>query len=480
MEIVPIHLSDYFDLGKTQPQLDFVDIPINRDIKLFIDPFAISQRLDQWSIDCNNLLLTYFQLVIDNIRSKNKERAIYLLSNLKEPNETRFGFSKGKPRGNGVGPEQAELLYKTLSKSSPVKTGFISSLEECELMIPGINHDKISDLTTNIIRKVLIEYTISQCNLLNIPMNNVPIKPFFSLETHSWVSQYSYLPEANGFPLLFIPKIIARYSPAYNHQKYFKRFILDFLQAEHLNARTSLVHTLVNGKLKVYKNEIEAKFPCTKENIFKFSKKHPEVLNQYKDQLKVLERRGEKDFVTRENENLIAEILQSALNSIPTGNDSASDYHNLMIGIVEFIFYPDLFNPIKEVEIHQGRKRIDINMTNGAKSGIFLQFHQIRGIPCSYIPFECKNYQTDVANPEIDQLSSRYSTNRGKIGFLCCRRFEDRKLFINRCHDTFTDDRGLIIPLDDSTIIEILDEIRHFKRYNIERILHRVVNEVSL
>ena len=42
-----------------------------------------------------------------------------------------------------------------------------------------------------------------------------------------------------------------------------------------------------------------------------------------------------------------------------------------MIGIVEFIFHPKLAHPKKELEIHEGRKRIDIVMENGAHTGIF-------------------------------------------------------------------------------------------------------------
>lgn len=39
--------SKYFGIEKSQYELDFVDVPINRgDICLFIDPYAISKRND--------------------------------------------------------------------------------------------------------------------------------------------------------------------------------------------------------------------------------------------------------------------------------------------------------------------------------------------------------------------------------------------------------------------------------------------------
>jgi len=42
------HFSELFGLNKTQLQLDFVDVELDTDIPLFIDPFALSQRLDRF------------------------------------------------------------------------------------------------------------------------------------------------------------------------------------------------------------------------------------------------------------------------------------------------------------------------------------------------------------------------------------------------------------------------------------------------
>ncbi|MCK4786747.1 MAG: hypothetical protein KAV87_23515 [Desulfobacteraceae bacterium] len=83
-----------------------------------------------------------------------------------------------------------------------------------------------------------------------------------------------------------------------------------------------------------------------------------------------------------------------------------------MIGIVEFLFFPNLLYPLKEREIHEGRKRIAIVMENGVRDGILYDLHSVRNIPCAYVVFECKNYGRDVSNPELDQIAGRFSTNR--------------------------------------------------------------------
>ncbi len=240
---------------------------------------------------------------------------------------------------------------------------------------------------------------------------------------------------------------MARAAVAYDHQSYYRNYVLDYLRAEAQNAASSLVHTLKSGKRVVYKKDLQKRYPCTKDFLYQFSREHPEVLGKYRTALAALEAKGHGAAVEEEDERVIAEALATTLKVIPGGSDNASQYHSLMVGILEFLFFPNLLNPKKEREIHSGRKRIDILMENGAREGIFHRLHDVRKLPCSFVPCECKNYTTEVANPELDQLAGRFSVNRGKFGLLCCRNFEDRALFVERCRDTLKDDRGLIVPL---------------------------------
>lgn len=147
---------------------------------------------------------------------------------------------------------------------------------------------------------------------------------------------------------------------------------------------------------------------------------------------------------------------------------------------MEFLFFPQLIYPRKEHEIHEGRKRIDIVMENSARSGVFADIAILRNYPASYVFFECKNYGREVGNPEIDQLSGRFSRERGKVGFLCCRGFEDRARFIMRCRDTFRDDRGLMLPLEDDTVLRWLDLVQQGKRSALDREISDLVAEVWL
>src|ERR1051325_1118001 len=280
-----VRFSDYFKLGKTQAELDFVDVPLDTDIPLFVDPYALSLDDDPWFVECNDLVVDYFQFLIDSIRDGKDTVALQLLSNLHEPNETRLGFSSSKPSGRGVGSTQAKDLYARLRKSKAVRTGKLRDLSDCELLIPGISGDKISDITINIIRGKLVEYTEAQCVALGIPTLQVPSGLYWDLDRRAWRNRYARLPVFSEERVILVPKAAVRFRLEVDHQVYYRRFVLEYLQAEHLQAGSSLVQILKNGKRKVYKKDLRAKYPVGKEFLYEFSEKHPEVLERYKKSL---------------------------------------------------------------------------------------------------------------------------------------------------------------------------------------------------
>jgi hypothetical protein len=131
-----------------------------------------------------------------------------------------------------------------------------------------------------------------------------------------------------------------------------------------------------------------------------------------------------------------------------------------MVGILELIFYPSLMNPVKEKEINEGRKRIDISFDNVAREGFFYRLHDVSKIVSRYIFIECKNYSDDPTNPELDQLSGRFSVNSSNAGILICRYIDNKDLFLKRCQDLWKQKQELIIPLTDDDVIAILDSIK--------------------
>jgi hypothetical protein len=468
-----------FRVNKKQAQLDFVDIDPDRDTPLFVDPFALSIREDIWSTTATDLIYSFFQEAIDSIRRGDRVRAQALLGTLSEPNETCLGLSKERPRGRGVSGKQAFDLYTALATSEAARTGELSELADCDLFVFGIGADKISDITTNIIRGSLIEYTQDQCRLHGIPLEEaVPSGRMWDPIRLTWIEQYVELPVIGGEKILLVPKATVRRRMSLDSQEYYNHHVLSFLQAEHLAADSALVEVLKNKRRRVTKKKLKTHHPFDKDFLLRITREHPGLLETYKRIKGAEGALRNRDFDRDFDESVFCTALIDQLHAVPPGNGDASNFHRLMIGALEFIFYPNLIIPKKELEIDEGRKRIDISFTNAARDGFFYRAHTAHQIASNVIMVECKNYSSDIANPELDQLTGRFSVNRGRLGLLISRSFDNRALFVARCRDAAQAGRGFVIPLIDEDLIRILTSIRDGGRRFVDEYLEGIFRQL--
>lgn len=254
--------------------------------------------------------------------------------------------------------------------------------------------------------------------------------------------------------------------------------MIEFLKEEYTNPTSGLAYVLKSGKLKVYKKDVKERHPFIKDDLADFVSKHPKVLEDYK---KLQGARGplsSNDIDEEFDEAAFAEALVKSLERIRPGSDMANEYHSFMIGVLSFLFFPGFICPIKEHEIHSGRKRIDIRFTNAGDRGFFktiLQAPQTRAIS---VPIECKNYSREIANPELDQIAGRFGHTRGFFGIICCRSIEHKAKFFQRCRDTALDSRGYIVSLDDEDVIRLLRYIANDNRGLVEEILRERFEEL--
>lgn len=479
-----MRFSDIFAIGLEQPQLDFVDIEPDCDTPLFIDPFAISLKGDAWSEICHQHITHFFQTALDHIRAGRDQQARQMLNGLSEPNETCLGLSSGRPAGRGVGGGQAFDLYESLAASQAAQNGLLEELAECDLFVPGIGSDKISDITTNIIRRPLIEYTQQQCALHGIVLNgDFPSGRFWDMEAGAWREDYVRIPVVDRKRLILVPKYSVRRRMVLQSQEFYSQHILNFIQDEEWARRSPLVRVLASGERRPpTKKTLKERFPYSKDFLARFSEDHPEVLEAYKRFYAEIEgARGSlrhQDFDDDFDEAIFSKALATALPNIPPGNADADRYHTFIMGALEFIFWPNLIYPKKEHEVHEGRKRIDITYTNAAQDGFFWRAHTAHNIASRLIMVECKNYSKDPVNPEFDQLAGRFSVNRGQLGMLLYRTVEDYERLCARCRDTAQDGRGFIIALGDQQVIEILFLIANSQRNAIDARLQAIFNRL--
>lgn len=283
------------------------------------------------------------------------------------------------------------------------------------------------------------------------------------------------MPVVGGGKVLLVPKSMVYWKASLTAKEYYDHFVVNYLRDMELQAPGSaLVHIVQKtGKRRVFKKDIKERNPLSKEMLRVFTAEHPEVLDIYKRRKAEIRPLRDSEIDEDFNEAAFARALVDRMGQVPPGNEDASSYHKLMIGMLEFVFYPNLQYPRKEREIHDGRKRIDIAYTNCASDGVFKTFPRTARRSAIEILVECKNYSREIGNPELDQLTGRFANHRGWLGILTCRSVDDMETLMQRCRDTARDGRGFVVVLTDEDLKDLLVKIARGDRAHVNRFLDR-------
>jgi hypothetical protein len=136
----------------------------------------------------------------------------------KEVKQNWLGFTIFGNEGHALGPKFATALHKGLRSvlsnfgSEDVTLG--SHLEKVCLIRGGVGRDNISDFTTNLIKKFLLEYTqtFAQANLDPSQCAEFTVtRVAFNYDTESWATAEYYLPKLrDDFVLLTPTDILTR------------------------------------------------------------------------------------------------------------------------------------------------------------------------------------------------------------------------------------------------------------------------------
>lgn len=473
-------VTDYFNLGATQGGVDFVDVDVHGDVPVYIDPTALKSQSGDWTEACMASLRSFFHSLLSAIKSGDGKRQRELVYPLTEPNETHLGVSVGESRGRGLGGrKRADVLLDSLRGSRALASGFLEDLEDTALMVDGIDKDIVSDIATCVIRQHLIEYTQQQCEFHEIPTELQESGSVWDDATKKWNEGLVLLPRAAGDKLVLVPKSIVRAKLTVDRGRYYRGYLRPYFEADVLaNPRAGLVRILKSGELRVNRKKLDEELGTTKPAIIRNTGKHPEALTKYRDRLASedkgpLSEEGLAERIGGEVENLRQVLAE--IRAVSPGTDGANPYHRAVAKLLRGLFSQSLGNERIEAALHGGMKRIDITYDNVAKSGFFnwLGMHY----PAASLVVECKNYGKDAVNPEFDQIAMRFSRDRGQVGILACRAFEDKEKALHRARAITTDGHGYVLVLDDDDFERLVDDYEEAGESLRERVRYPLLKE---
>jgi hypothetical protein len=176
-----IYFSDFFNISSNAlEEYGAFDISLISDLPLFIDPFLLFNSEKAEYKQLHDEMIEYLEFLRDKSIGQALDdgtmKAWYIF---KEVKQNWLGYSLSGNEGRGLGPDFAHALHDNFNtvfanfgdedvEESP-------HLEKLTLVGTGVGRDNVSDFTTNLIKKYLLEYT-QKFALANIDGSLLPAR----------------------------------------------------------------------------------------------------------------------------------------------------------------------------------------------------------------------------------------------------------------------------------------------------------------
>jgi hypothetical protein len=214
---VNIHFSDFFSVAPAMlEEYGAFNVSLINDLPLFIDPFLLFDSKEARYQALHDEIIQYLKFLRD--ASADQDISAGLLDSwfrFPEVKQNWLGFSKTGNNGSGLGADFARGLRRNLHHvfsdfgSESITRG--SHLEKLCLFGDGVGRDHLSDFTTNLIKRFLLEYTqtFAQTHLHPKFRRDFPIdKVTFDYEKRRWLRGTYNLPLHEKDFVLLTPKDI--------------------------------------------------------------------------------------------------------------------------------------------------------------------------------------------------------------------------------------------------------------------------------
>jgi hypothetical protein len=439
-------------VGVSQYDVDFVIPRVGVDLPLGVDPFLLFKSRDPEYRRLHDLVLEAFNSGIRALRRGARAEAARVFDFPEVP-EIGFGYTRSGKRGSGVGTHLSELIIETLAGSVSLQERGVKHVEEMQLVSAGIGPDRISDITANVLKRFLIDYTKRQCEMWNLPMKRqVPIGHIYEPSGQGWEDSYEDLPVSpmDGAPILLVPRRFVRVLPWINYDDFLRTDFSAYLKAKRQSFQSLAVAP--PGRLAESGKQLS-----TKREVVTITRNDIGIVERYvrSREQQSADARPAFDYLD-EDACREVEALKKKLADIPPGREHASVYQRLVLEALNCLFSPELIDGRPEVRTIDGTERRDIVFTNDSDES-FWQYVRTEhsGI---LVMFEAKNTESlDLA--AINQTATYLGDRIGRLGVIVTREVPaetiQRKIF--SVWNDSAPDRKVILTLSDAQLRELLD-----------------------
>jgi hypothetical protein len=190
-----------------------VNVTINCDTKLFVDPLLLAEASDKEFRECaTKAYRERFELVIKLLKlTKTGEDKAWQAAkkhlSFPEIHTTHLGYSSSKS-GSGFGPFLTDTLIQSAKEVIDLGVEDPDLFVALALFEENVGADRISDMTCNIVLRCLVEFTQRVSKSLN-----VALKPHKLPQLGNTLVELPDNPLHSGRPIVLVPNDIVRDLP---------------------------------------------------------------------------------------------------------------------------------------------------------------------------------------------------------------------------------------------------------------------------
>lgn len=431
MAIIRPRLNDFYNIPLRQEDVDFAIPFLDEDIPLYVDPFLLWKIPSQQDNSLHTSVVSSFNHLGNLFVKGNEAEAIKTLIELTECNEVGLGNSKTRV-GKKIGEKAAIEVLRLFKEVPQIQSHGFSHFEEIQLLIEGISKDRISDIACSLLKSFLIDYTIQQCEKLNIPMEKVNLV-LYDYKSQKLISENTLLPvnPANKNPIILTPKRWLRYSPWINYDDYFDNYYIKDVDKH------------FDGK----KNRVQ---------IVEFNRHNYSLISSYIEGKKKNTGDCQNDPLFLQIPVTSAKRKMHTIKNLPTGKTDNADrkYEDLMVQVLASMLYPHLDFAQEQSRTESGAQIRDLIFYNNRSYDFLSDIYDT--YESRQLVFELKNVK-EVEREHINQLNRYLTHHFGKFGVIFTRNPPPRSIFQNTI-DLWAGQRRCILILDDSDL-ELMSEV---------------------
>lgn len=294
-----MRFSENFKLGSNlQKDFEFLNIRVDFDNELFIDPTRIEAETDTFSAECDRIILSFFNTIFDLYEADNIKNARENLVNSGESNEIFLGYTKGFPEGTGNSEEGLDKIFNYINSNGLLSNGIIGRIEDLHVFIDNFGCDKMSDLVASLIKKKLVEFTVSQCVKHNVKRDYEIKSKYWNHINRRWEQFEELVPSVEGpggrmYPVVLIPKKYTVSDYLYDEKKYWEKVVSLRRQKYHKDEETPLYKNKANARGQLNKQDIleeELKGRTLKEYLIDETLQDLSTIQSFRESIKNTQR----------------------------------------------------------------------------------------------------------------------------------------------------------------------------------------------